>query len=147
MFAKIMGLDAGSSDYKKLINFRNPDAVGSEAGNLSTIIYNILDSRTKSDADGSERPTIYDLHRVLDQLAKNRVDKDKEDPVTQEKQIKILQGFVRRLKATEGKWLTRIILKHMDLSMTEASILKLVHPRARELLDTTGMEEVRLCIH
>ena len=142
MFAKIMGLDVKSSEYKKLVNFKNPDAVGSEAGNLSTIIHSILESRSKNETE--EKPTIYDLQRVLDQLAKNKHDKDKEDPVTQEKQIKILQGFVRKLSPVEGKWLTRIILKHMDLGLTEASILKLVHPKAKDLMDTTGLEEVKI---
>jgi len=85
---------------------------------------------------------LIELHQVLDQLAKNGDGEREEEKVTLNKQIQILQGFVQRLGALEGKWLAKIILKKMDLGVHESTILGLIHPKAKELLDTMRLIDV-----
>ncbi|CAG7733646.1 unnamed protein product, partial [Allacma fusca] len=136
IFARTLGLDKNSVDGKKLLEYKNPQ-LSSVAGDLGNVVYSVLQSRFGS---SGKSPSISELHDVLDQLAKSP-----ENDVNMEVQRKILQAFIPRLSPLEGKWLTRILLKHLGLGLTTKQIFACIHPQAQELYGRTGSLEA-VCI-
>lgn len=85
------------------------------------------------------------MHKVLDQLARDH--KAGGETITQDQQITILRGFIRKLTPKEGKWLVRILLKNLFLGLNKNQIFRLIHPKAAGLLDTLDLETVSYKIH
>ncbi|CAL8118040.1 unnamed protein product [Orchesella dallaii] len=141
MFAQILGLDKKSKDGRSLLEFKDPERAGALAGDIGTIVQSIMKNRFSSNADSNNGPTLTDLHEILDRIAKNP-----ENDVNQERQKKILQSFIRKLSPLEGKWLVRILLKEMRLgfSSTKATVYGLLHKQARLLSERIGDLEL-LC--
>lgn len=129
IFAKVLALDKNSVDGKRLINFKNPGKAGAAAGNFGAVVYSVLETRFSNNTS-KLGPTMSELHIVLDQLARD-------GNVTQEAQTRILQGFIRKITPLEGKWLSRILLKSVQLGLSSTQIFKIIHPKAKEMYDKT----------
>lgn len=139
MFAQILGLDKTSKDGKSLIEFKDPTKAGASAGDISAIIFNILQSRFSSTDESKDKLVLTDVHQILDKLARN-LDAD----VTQDYQKKVLQDTIRKMTAMQAKWLVRLLLKDLRLGYSKTLILGLLHKQAKSLSERIGDLEL-LC--
>lgn len=131
MFAQILGLNKNSREGKSLIEYKDPKRAGSSAGNISNVIFNILENRFSAATDSSRQGVMLtEIHGTLNNLSKGS-----NSDVNQEQQKKIIQKLIRKLTPLEGKWLIRILLKdmHLGFSSTKNVIYGLLHPKAKSI--------------
>jgi len=100
---------------------------------MSLVVRNIMENRFSS-AVSKESPTLTELNKTLDMLAKTEED----GQVKQNFQKSILQGLFRKLTPLEGKWLVRLLLMKMGFDLATSSLLNCIHPQASLLLDQWG---------
>ncbi|KAN0088925.1 ATP dependent DNA ligase domain containing protein [Tylopilus felleus] len=124
-YIKLIPLGMKDPDAVRLLNWKRPSGKFSGSGDFSNVLYEVVSKRS-SVVDGSL--SIEDLNGILDELAQNMG--------KQEVQSKILQRIYNRTTAEEQKWIVRIVLKDMVISVKENTVLSVFHPDAEDLFNT-----------
>ncbi|KAG9310588.1 DNA ligase 4 [Chiua virens] len=112
-YIKLIPLGMKDPDASRLLNWKRPSG-------------KFVESKRSSVVEGSL--SVDDLNGILDELSKN-IGK-------QDVQSKILQRIYNRSTAEEQKWMVRIILKDMVISVKEITVFSVFHPDAEDLLNT-----------
>ncbi len=121
-------MDPNSKEAKSLISWKVPKdgkvwkSQFPDTGKIIVRLHELLRSRISSQAPTLVL-TIEELNSKLDELALASS--------LAEKEI-IFRYFYSNCTLEEQIWVARIILKHMELGMTEHSILPLLHPDANK---------------
>lgn len=128
IYIKIAGIDKSSDDAKSLIEFKKPlhgktwHKEYIDTGKFLLLLENLLSKRMPSVAP-SKTLSITEVNYRLDLLVKGGSVDEKEN---------VIRFFYNNCTLLEQIWLTKIILKDVDIGMTERSILPLCHPDAFE---------------
>ncbi|KAF5316619.1 hypothetical protein D9619_006679 [Psilocybe cf. subviscida] len=124
-YIKLIPLGIRDPDSIRLLNWKRPSDRYAAAGDFSTALYDVISKRS-SVMEGSL--SIDDVNEVLDELAKNMGKSDL--------QAKVLQRVYNNCTANEQRWISRIVLKDMIISVKEATIFSVFHPDAQDLYNT-----------
>ncbi|KAJ3571822.1 hypothetical protein NP233_g3508 [Leucocoprinus birnbaumii] len=124
-YIKLIPLGMRDPDAIRLLNWKKPTERERSAGDFPAVLYEVVSKRS-SVIDSSL--SIDDLNHILDELAQNMGKQDI--------QSKILQRIYNRSTANEQRWIIRIILKDMQISVKETTVFSVFHPDAQDLYNT-----------
>ncbi|KAH0836355.1 DNA ligase 4 [Lanmaoa asiatica] len=124
-YIKLIPLGMKDPDAIRLLNWKRPLGKFSGSGDFSNVLYEVVSKRS-SVVEGSL--SVDDLNGILDELSHN-IGK-------QDVQSKILQRVYNRATAEEQKWIVRIVLKDMVISVKETTVFSVFHPDAEDLFNT-----------
>ncbi|KAF8909386.1 DNA ligase 4 [Gymnopilus junonius] len=124
-YIKMIPLGMRDPDAIRMLNWKKPTEREKSSGDFPTVLYEVVSKRS-SVIEGSL--SIDDLNDVLDDLSKNMGKQDI--------QSKILQRVYNRATAEEQRWIVRIILKDMVISVKETTVFSVFHPDAQDLYNT-----------
>ncbi|KAJ3711055.1 ATP dependent DNA ligase domain-containing protein [Lentinula raphanica] len=123
IYIKLIPLNKNHDDAKRLTDWKRPqNSKASTAGDFSGILWDVVHKRS-SVVEGSLN--IQELNDLLDELS-NLMGK-------QDAQMKILQRVYNRATAEEQRWIIRVILKDMVISVKETTVFSVFHPDAQDL--------------
>ncbi|KAF8636375.1 hypothetical protein AX17_003558 [Amanita inopinata Kibby_2008] len=125
VYIKLIPLGMRDPDAIRLLNWKKPNERYTSSGDFPGVLYDIVSKRS-SVIEGSL--TIDDLNDILDELSKNMGKQDV--------QSKLLQRIYNRSTAEEQRWIVRIILKDMIISVKETTVFSVFHPDAQDLYNT-----------
>ncbi|PPQ67701.1 hypothetical protein CVT24_002757 [Panaeolus cyanescens] len=125
VYIELIGLTAHSPDAIRLMNWKKPTEKDKMSGDFSQALYDVVSKRS-SVIDSTL--TIDELNDILDELSKCS---GKREP-----QRKILQKIYNRSTPEEQRWIVRIILKDMVISVKETTVFAVFHPDAQDLFNT-----------
>eukprot|EP00965_Chrysotila_dentata_P003887 126896-Pleurochrysis_carterae.AAC.1 len=128
MYVSILGLPEESGDRKLLLNWKRGSGSAATINSFPDKAYDVLAKRcaTAEELKGA-RFSVAEVNEQLDALAHAQNDNAKQA---------VLHTIHTRATAVEQKWIMRVILKDMALGLKEDSILKLLHPDAKELFNS-----------
>lgn len=119
IYISILCLPRDGVDAKKLTKYSS--TTGSSASDFAEVAYWVLKSRLR---DGGKL-TVEEVDAHLDKIAiANKTASEA-----------VLTEILLKMSADEQKWFIRILLKNLRLGLSESSILKAIHPDAKELYD------------
>ncbi|KAF9525150.1 DNA ligase 4 [Crepidotus variabilis] len=124
-YIKLIPLGMRDPDAIRLLNWKKPTDREKTSGDFPTVLCEVVGKRS-SVIEGTL--TVDDLNDILDELAKNMGKQDV--------QSKILQRVYNRSTAEEQRWIVRIILKDMNISVKETTVFSVFHPDAQDLFNT-----------
>ncbi|KAH9839814.1 DNA ligase 4 [Rhodofomes roseus] len=124
-YIKLIPLGMRDPDAIRLLNWKKPTERDKSSGDFPTVLYEVVSKRS-SVIEGSL--TVDELNDVLDELAKNMG--------KSELQSKTLQRVYNRSTPEEQRWIVRIILKDMQISVKETTVFAVFHPDAHDLFNT-----------
>ncbi|KAI3619578.1 dna ligase iv [Moniliophthora roreri] len=124
-YIKLIPLQRQDPDAQRLMNWKKPDERNKASGDFPTVLYEVVSKRS-SVIEGSL--SIEDLNEILDELSKSMGKQDV--------QSKILQRVYNRTTPEEQRWIVRIILKDMVISVKETTVFSVFHPDAMDLYNT-----------
>ncbi|KAI0058986.1 ATP-dependent DNA ligase [Artomyces pyxidatus] len=124
-YIKLIPLGAKDPDAVRLLNWKKPTEHDKSSGDFPTVLYEVVGKRS-SVLEGTL--TIDELNDVLDELSKN-IGK-------QDVQSRVLQRVYNRSTPEEQRWIVRIILKDMVISVKETTVFSVFHPDAHDLFNT-----------
>ncbi|PFH51893.1 hypothetical protein AMATHDRAFT_74590 [Amanita thiersii Skay4041] len=124
-YIKLIPLGIKDPDAIRLLNWKKPTERTVSSGDFPTVLYDVVNKRS-SVIEGSL--SIEELNEILNELAKNMGQQDV--------QSKILQRVYNRSTPNEQKWIVRIILKDMNISVKETTVFSVLHPDAQDLYNT-----------
>ncbi|KAF8347685.1 DNA ligase 4 [Amanita rubescens] len=124
-YIKLIPLGMRDPDAIRLLNWKKPTEKYAASGDFPAVLYDVVSKRS-SVIEGSL--TIDDLNETLDQLSKNMGKQDV--------QSSILQRVYNRSTPEEQRWIVRIILKDMNISVKETTLFSVFHPDAQDLYNT-----------
>ncbi|KAF8551211.1 ATP-dependent DNA ligase [Imleria badia] len=124
-YIKLIPLGMKDPDAVRLLNWKRPSGKHAGSGDFSNVLYEVVSKRS-SVVDGLL--SVDDLNGILDELSQNMGKHDV--------QSKILQRIYNRATAEEQKWIVRIVLKDMVISVKETTVLSVFHPDAEDLFNT-----------
>ncbi|KAF7309720.1 DNA ligase [Mycena indigotica] len=124
-YIKLIPLGLRDPDAIRLLNWKKPTEQNKASGDFPTVLYEVVNKRS-SVIEGSL--SVDDLNDVLDDLCKNMG--------KQQEQSSILQRVYDRCTPEEQRWITRIILKDMVISVKETTVFSVFHPDAQDLYNT-----------
>ncbi|TFK71638.1 DNA ligase 4 [Pluteus cervinus] len=124
-YIKLIPLGMKDPDAIRLLNWKKPTDRDRSSGDFPTVLYEVVSKRS-SVIEGSL--TVDDLNELLDELAKNMGNKDV--------QSRVLQRVYNRSTPDEQRWIVRVILKDMQISVKETTIFAVFHPDAQDLYNT-----------
>ncbi|KAI1796674.1 DNA ligase 4 [Ganoderma leucocontextum] len=124
-YIKLIPLGRQDPDAVRLLNWKKPTDKYKTSGDFPTVLYEVVNKRS-SVVEGSL--TIDDVNEYLDQIAQNMGKSDI--------QSKILQRIYNRSTPEEQRWIVRIILKDMIISVKENTVFGVFHPDAYDLFNT-----------
>lgn len=125
IYIKLIPLGMRDPDSLRLLNWKKPVGTNQAAGDFPTVLYDVVNKRS-SVVEGSL--TIGDLNGLLDDLAQAMGKQDT--------QAKLMQRIYNRTTAEEQRWIVRIILKDMIISVKETTVFSVFHPDAEDLFNT-----------
>ncbi|KAH9066874.1 ATP dependent DNA ligase domain-containing protein [Lactarius vividus] len=125
MYIKLIPLGPKDPDAIRLLEWRKPSGPDRSSGDFPTVFYEVVAKRS-SVIEGSL--TIDDLNGALDELSKNISKGDV--------QSKIMRRIYNRTTPEEQRWIVRIILKDLGISVQETSVFSVFHPDAHDLFNT-----------
>ncbi|EKM49973.1 uncharacterized protein PHACADRAFT_178599 [Phanerochaete carnosa HHB-10118-sp] len=125
IYIRMIPLQKQDRDAIRLLNWKKPADKEASAGDFPTVLYEVISKRS-SVIQGSL--SVEDVNDVLDELAKNG---GKSEP-----QVKIMTRVYNSMTAEEQRWLVRIILKDMVISVKETTVFSVFHPDAHDLFNT-----------
>ncbi|KAL4066025.1 ATP dependent DNA ligase domain-containing protein [Scleroderma citrinum] len=125
IYIKLIPLGMRDPDAIRLLNWKKPVGMNQAAGDFPTVLYDVVNKRS-SVVEGSL--SVDDLNRLLDELSEN-IGK-------QDMQAKVMQRIYNRTTAEEQRWIARIILKDMIISVKETTVFGIFHPDAEDLFNT-----------
>lgn len=132
LYIRILGLKKEGNDAQKLLHFRKPKSEGGgETGDFAEVAYYVLRSR----CDDKGNMTLLDVDIQLTSIAENYAAKKHEDVE------KSLLMMLRKMTATEQKWLIRVLLKDMKLGIGQGTIFNAWHPDAKDYFDVNNSLE------
>ncbi|TCD60360.1 DNA ligase (ATP) [Steccherinum ochraceum] len=124
-YIKLIPLGTRDPDAIRLLNWKKPTERDKTSGDFPTVLYEVVSKRS-SVIQGSL--SVEELNDVLDQLAKHMGKSDI--------QSKILQRIYNRTTPEEQRWIVRVILKDMVISVKETTVFSVFHPDAHDLFNT-----------
>ncbi|GLB41800.1 putative DNA ligase [Lyophyllum shimeji] len=124
-YIKLIPLGRKDPDAIRLLNWKKPTEKDKASGDFPTVLYEVVSKRS-SVIEGSL--SIDELNDILDDLSKNMGKQDA--------QARILQRVYNRSTPEEQRWIVRIILKDMNISVKETTIFSVFHPDAQDLYNT-----------
>ncbi|PPQ96588.1 hypothetical protein CVT26_006325 [Gymnopilus dilepis] len=124
-YIKLIPLGMRDPDAIRLLNWKKPTEREKASGDFPTVLYEVVSKRS-SVIEGSL--SIDELNDILDELSKNMGKQDV--------QSKILQRIYNRTTPEEQRWIVRIILKDMVISVKETTVFSVFHPDAQDLYNT-----------
>ncbi|XP_042871458.1 DNA ligase 4-like [Penaeus japonicus] len=132
LYIRILGLKKEGNDAQKLLHFRKPKSEGGgETGDFAEVAYYVLRSR----CDDKGNMTLLDVDTQLTSIAENYAAKKHEDVE------RSLLTMLRKMTATEQKWLIRVLLKDMKLGIGQGTIFNAWHPDAKDYFDVNNSLE------
>ncbi|KDR80522.1 hypothetical protein GALMADRAFT_240825 [Galerina marginata CBS 339.88] len=124
-YIKLIPLGMRDPDAIRLLNWKKPTEREKTSGDFPTVLYEVVSKRS-SVVEGTL--SIDELNEILDELSKNMGKQDV--------QSKILQRIYNRTTPEEQRWIVRIILKDMVISVKETTVFSVFHPDAQDLYNT-----------
>ncbi|KAI8996590.1 DNA ligase 4 [Trametes punicea] len=124
-YIKLIPLGRHDPDAIRLLNWKKPTERDRSSGDFPTVLYEVVNKRS-SVVEGSL--TVDEVNDVLDELAQNMGKSDV--------QARILQRLYNRSTPEEQRWIVRIILKDMTISVKENTVFSVFHPDAHDLFNT-----------
>ncbi|XP_028982209.1 DNA ligase 4 [Diachasma alloeum] len=121
LYIRVFCLGKTSPDAKKLLNYKEPLRSKNNTNDFAERVFVVLKPRLKK----SSSLSVEDVNNFLDTISNQFSSNQKQDGEF----IKIME----ECSALEVKWLTRIILKDLKLSMGSRKILDVFHPDADQL--------------
>ncbi|XP_072293749.1 DNA ligase 4 [Eucyclogobius newberryi] len=138
LYIDVLGLPKNGPEANKLLNYRTPTATQGEAGDFAGMAFFVLKKR----CSGQSKLTIKEVNDFLDSVAINNASK-KKDLVRQS-----LLHLITQSSALEQKWLIRMIIKDMKISISKETVLQVFHPDAAELYNVnTDLNKVCQQLH
>ncbi|KAJ8590777.1 DNA ligase 4 [Rhizopogon salebrosus TDB-379] len=123
-YIKLIPLGMRDPDAIRLLNWKKPTEKDKSSGDFPAVLYEVVSKRS-SVVEGSL--SVHDLNAILDDLSKNMGKQDI--------QSRILQRIYNRATAEEQRWIVRIILKDMVISVKETTVFSVFHPDAQDLFN------------
>ncbi|RDB23717.1 DNA ligase 4 [Hypsizygus marmoreus] len=124
-YIKLIPLGMKDPDAIRLLNWKKPTERDKASGDFPTVLFEVVSKRS-SVIEGSL--SIDELNDILDDLSKHMG--------KQEVQSRILQRVYNRSTPEEQRWIVRIILKDMNISVKETTVFSVFHPDAQDLYNT-----------
>ncbi|KAJ7816620.1 DNA ligase IV [Mycena leptocephala] len=124
-YIKLIPLGMRDPDAIRLLNWKKPTEHDKTSGDFPTVLFEVVSKRS-SVIEGSL--SVDELNDILDELSKNMGKQDT--------QSKILQRVYDRTTPEEQRWIVRIILKDMVISVKETTVFSVFHPDAQDLYNT-----------
>lgn len=125
-YIKLIPLGLKDPDAVRLLQWKRPtERERATSGDFPSILHEVISKRS-SVIQGTL--TIDDLNRYLDEITEN-IGK-------QDNQSKILQKIYNRATPDEQRWIIRIILKDMNISVKDTTLFAVFHPDAQDLYNT-----------
>lgn len=139
-----MGLSKQSLAFQKLERYHDPTKAGVTAvGDLSMAIREVMEERGYSKNFRKSTVTIGHVNELLDELVRigtaqynSENDTQSSGNTKRSRQIEWVEKILRMSFSTlEHKWLVRIILRHLNMGLTDDSIIDYYNPRARAVFN------------
>ncbi|KAJ7504480.1 DNA ligase IV [Mycena galericulata] len=124
-YIKLIPLGMRDPDAIRLLNWKKPTEHDKTSGDFPTVLFEVVSKRS-SVIEGSL--SVDELNDILDELSKTMGKQDV--------QSKILQRVYNRTTPEEQRWIVRIILKDMVISVKETTVFSVFHPDAQDLYNT-----------
>lgn len=124
IYIKLIPLSMKDPDATRLLNWKKPVTNNQSAGDFPIVLYDVVSKRS-SVVEGTL--SVDDLNELLDEVSMN-IGK-------QDAQAKVLQRMYNRTTAEEQRWIVRIILKDMIISVKETTVFGVFHPDAQDLFN------------
>ncbi|RPD64440.1 DNA ligase 4 [Lentinus tigrinus ALCF2SS1-7] len=124
-YIKLIGLGRHDPDAIRLLNWKKPTDREKTSGDFPTVLYEVVNKRS-SIVEGSL--SIDEVNDYLDELSQNMGKSDK--------QSHVLRRIYNQTTPDEQRWLVRIILKDMIISVKENTVFGVFHPDAYDLFNT-----------
>ncbi|KAJ7115869.1 DNA ligase 4 [Mycena epipterygia] len=124
-YIKLIPLGMRDPDAIRLLNWKKPTEHDKTSGDFPTVLFEVVSKRS-SVIEGSL--SVDELNNILDELSKTMGKQDA--------QSKILQRVYNRTTPEEQRWIVRIILKDMVISVKETTVFSVFHPDAQDLYNT-----------
>ncbi|KAL9713673.1 DNA ligase (ATP) [Leucoagaricus gongylophorus] len=125
IYIKLIPLGMRDPDAVRLLNWKRPTEREKASGDFHAVLFEVVSKRS-SVIESSL--SVEDLNHILDNLAQSMGKQDV--------QSKILRQVYNRATALEQRWIVRIILKDMQISVKEATVFSVFHPDAQDLFNT-----------
>ncbi|KAH9167381.1 ATP dependent DNA ligase domain-containing protein [Lactarius sanguifluus] len=125
MYIKLIPLGPKDPDAIRLLEWKKPSGPDRSSGDFPTVFYEVVAKRS-SVIEGTL--TIDDLNDALNEMSKNISKGDA--------QSKIMRRIYNRTTPEEQRWIVRIILKDLGISVQETSVFSVFHPDAHDLFNT-----------
>ncbi|TFK86975.1 DNA ligase 4 [Polyporus arcularius HHB13444] len=125
VYIKLIPLGKHDPDAFRLTNWKKPTEREKSSGDFPTVLYEVLLKRS-SVVQGTL--SIDEVNDYLDELSRNSSKIDN--------QRRILQRFYNDTTPEEQRWIVRIILKDMIISVKENTVFSVFHPDAYDLFNT-----------
>ncbi|KAH9000515.1 ATP dependent DNA ligase domain-containing protein [Lactarius akahatsu] len=125
MYIKLIPLGPKDPDAIRLLEWKKPSGPDRSSGDFPTVFYEVIAKRS-SVIEGTL--TIDDLNDALNEMSKNISKGDA--------QSKIMRRIYNRTTPEEQRWIVRIILKDLGISVQETSVFSVFHPDAHDLFNT-----------
>ncbi|KAJ7876841.1 DNA ligase IV [Mycena leptocephala] len=140
-YIKLIPLGMRDPDAIRLLNWKKPTEHDKTSGDFPTVLFEVVSKRS-SVIEGSL--SVDELNDILDELSKNMGKQYELDTIQAEyiplpvrdTQSKILQRVYNRTTPEEQRWIVRIILKDMVISVKETTVFSVFHPDAQDLYNT-----------
>ncbi|KAJ7355365.1 DNA ligase IV [Mycena albidolilacea] len=124
-YIKLIPLGMRDPDAIRLLNWKKPTEHDKTSGDFPTVLFEVVSKRS-SVIEGSL--SVDELNDILDELSKSMGKQDA--------QSRILQRVYNRTTPEEQRWIVRIILKDMVISVKETTVFSVFHPDAQDLYNT-----------
>ncbi|KAI0322809.1 DNA ligase 4 [Amylostereum chailletii] len=124
-YIKLIPLGPKDPDAIRLLNWKRPTEQNKSSGDFPTVLFEVVSKRSSVVEGGL---TIEELNDMLDELSKNTTKQDI--------QMRILQKVYNRSTPEEQRWIVRIILRDMNISVKETTVFSVFHPDAHDLFNT-----------
>jgi len=134
LYTDFLQLGQNSADALKLKNFRAPKNNPGEAGDFASVLFTVMKQRSYN----STNISCSFINNKLDEIVTVNESEGRKAVAN------LLKELFLKMDATQQKWLVRLILKDMRLSLGQNSILNAVHPDAKEFFEVNADLE-KLC--
>ncbi|KAF8216400.1 DNA ligase 4 [Mycena galopus ATCC 62051] len=124
-YIKLIPLGMRDPDAIRLLNWKKPTEHDKTSGDFPTVLFEVVNKRS-SVVEGSL--SVDELNDILDELSKNMG--------KHEAQSNILKRVYNHATPEEQRWIVRIILKDMVISVKETTVFSVFHPDAQDLYNT-----------
>ncbi|KZS94450.1 DNA ligase 4 [Sistotremastrum niveocremeum HHB9708] len=125
LFIRAIPLGPSDPDAQRLMHWKKPAEDDKVAGDFPTVLFEVLSKRSSV---METTLTIAEVNAALDELA--------EAAGKMDKQMSSIQLFYNRCTPTDQRWIIRIILKDLLISVKDTTVFAVFHPDAQALFNT-----------